>query len=266
MRLVEQSARSLILATLTLMFSQTPPAKTAQAAEPALAFDFGRTIECRDVTPEDFAQRYPDRRIVECSLRLSAYLVSGDVAEVEAIRVEISDVDKRLRVHDFAPRTKLESQFTGEIEWTKTTEKSHTLGGSLGGAVPLCVGGLPAQVTPSISGGTGGKETVTESQKRIAPQQVVVASGTMNEEHGVFFTLRPSPTTSLEGVHELSVQFVVPAYWRGDAVRVACQATGQQKMLWITQQKVWGRKSTAVALYLAGDAQARNAAARLVRQ
>ena len=239
--------------------------QAAGAAEPVLSFDYGRTIECRDVTSADFAERYPDDRVVQCTVKLSVYLVSGDMSEVEAIRVELADSDQRLRVHDFSPQTTLESDFSGDIEWSKTTEKSHSINASLGGEIP-CLGGVKAQVTPTIGGGMGGKEVVKESQKRVAPRQAVIASGTMNEEHGVFFTLRPSPTTSLEGVHELSVQFVVPAYWRGDAVRVACQATGKQKMLWMTQQKVWAQKSSAVALYLEGDAKARSAALRLVRQ
>jgi len=47
---------------------------------------------------------------------------------------------------------------------------------------------------------------------------------------------------------------------------VACQATGQQKVLWMKQSKVWAQKSSAVALYLAGDLAARRAAQRHVRQ
>jgi hypothetical protein len=235
------------------------------AAEPALSFDFARTLECRDVTPPDFAERRPGERIVEAPLRLSVYLEAGAMAEVEAIRIEISDHDQRLRVYDFAPRTRLESEFTADIETTKTTESTHSVSASLGGELPACVGGAIAHLTPTIGGGAGGKEVVTETLKRAAPQRTIVASGTMNEEHGVFFTLRPSPTTSLEGVHDLTVQFIVPATWRGDAVRVTVEARGKQKVLWMNQQKVWAVKSTAVALYPAGDAVARRAAERHVR-
>lgn len=240
-------------------------AAPAEGAETGLAFDFGRTIECRDVTSADFADRYPDERIVEATLRLSVYLTSGAISDVETIRVEIGDVDRRLKVYNFSPGTRLESEFADAIETVKTVESNHSFEVSLGGEVP-CIGGAVANVTPSISGGKGGKEVVTEKQKRVAPQQTVVASGTTNEEHGVFFILRPSPTTSLEGVHELKVQFVVPVTWRGDAIRVAVQAAGNQKVLWMTQQKVLAQKSTAVALYLEGDFAARRAAERLVRQ
>jgi hypothetical protein len=236
-----------------------------QAADPALTFDFSRALECRDVTPAEFAALYPDDRIVEATLRLSVHLTGGAISDVGEIRVEIVDGDSRLRVHDFAPRTRLESEYADAIETTKTVESNHSFSASLGGELP-CLGGGVANVTPTIGGGTGGKEVVTEKVKRVPPMQAVVASGTMNEEHGVFFTLRPSPTGTLEGVHELSVQFAVPATWRGEALRVTVQATGQQKVLWMKQQAVWGYKSTPVALYLAGDAGARRAAMRFVER
>jgi hypothetical protein len=269
MRLLASSATALRGVVLVLSIASASPGiwndSTATAAETGLAFDFGRTIECRDVTPAEFVDRYPDERIIEATLRLSVYLTSGAISDVETIRVEIGDVDRRLKVHNFSPSTRLESEFAAAIETVKTVESSHSFEASLGGEIP-CIGGTAANVTPSISGGKGGKEVVTEKQKRVAPQQAVIASGTTNEEHGVFFILRPSPTTSLEGVHELKVQFIVPVTWRGDAIRVAVQAAGNQKVLWMTQQKVLAEKSTAVALYLEGDFAARRAAERLVRQ
>jgi hypothetical protein len=239
MRLLQPISRRLFAAALCLaltpLFPLSMPGK-AVAEEPALAFDFGRTIACRDVTPPEFLDEFPEERVVECTLRLSVHLTGGAIADVESIRVEISDCDERLRVFSFSPSTRLESEFADDIQTTKTKESSHSFTASLGGELPACVGGVVAHVTPTIGGGAGGKEVVTEKVIRVAPKQAVVASGTMNEEHGVFFTLRPSPTTSLEGVHELAVQFIVPETWRGDAVRVSCLATGQQKVLWMKQQ------------------------------
>jgi hypothetical protein len=249
---------------LLLILASTQAGET-QAAEPVLAFDFGRTIEARDITPPEYADLYPQERIIEARFRMSVRLESGDIADVSEIRIEINDHDGRLRVHDFAPRTRLESEYADAIETTKTVESHKAFTASLGGEIP-CLGGGVANVTPTIGGEVGGKEIVTEKVKRVAPMQAVVASGTINEEHGVFFTLRPSPTGTLEGVHELTVQFVVPAKWRGDAIRITCQASGQQKVLWMKQQAVWGYKSTPVALYLAGDSVARQAAMRFVER
>jgi hypothetical protein len=266
MRLTELASRHLFAVAIVLAATSIGTNHKARADEPRLAFDFGRTLECRDVTPPDFAEAYPDERIVECTLRLSVSLAGGSMDDIQSLRVEIADRDRRLKVFDFSPWTQMESTLAKDIKWTKSVERSHEFGASLGGELPTVIGGAVAHVTPTINGTKGNKETVTETQVRYAPQQVVVASGTIDQEHGVFFTLRQSPLSSLEGVHELTVAFVVPSHWRGDAVQVSCVATGTQKMLWMKQQKVWAEQAGGVALYLAGDGEARRAAERRMRQ
>jgi hypothetical protein len=183
---------------------------------------------------------------------VSAYLISGTIDEVEAITIEIGNSDNRLRVYDFSPHTRLESDCSGDIQTTRTRESSRSLTASLGGEVPGGIGGVVANLKPTINGVTGGKEVVTDTMKRIAPRQVVIVSGTINDEHGVFFTLRSSSVSSLEGLHEFIVQFVVPAGWCSDDLQVNCRATGDQEMLWIKRQKIWAQKSTAVSIILTG--------------
>jgi hypothetical protein len=252
-----------MLLTAAPVFTST---SRATSAEPQLSFDFARTLECRDVTPRDYAAAYPDERIVECTLQLSVSLAGGDIAEVQSLRVEIADDDGRLRVFDFSPSTRLASELADDIERTTTTESNYEIGASLGGELPAVIGEVVAHVTPSVTAGKGGREVITEKKVIAAPKHVVVASGTVNQAHGVYFTLRASPQSTLEGMHEFTVAFVVPANWRSDAVRVRCIAVGEQKVLWVKQQKVWAEQSAGVALYLAGDAQARRAAQQRVRQ
>jgi hypothetical protein len=245
---------------LLLMASQG----VAIAGGPQLAFDFSRVAECVDVSSEAKEQLYAGEKLVELKLRVSVHLLSGKISDVEEVRIELGDVDNRLRVHGFSPGTELTSNYSDDIEWTRTTEDSKDLGASLGGELPTPIGGLIANVTPSISAGTSNREKITEKQLRVAPKFAVVASGTIAQGHGVFFKLRSSPQTSLEGTHEFAVRFVVPAKWRGDAIRVCCQATGTEKVLWMTQQKTWAHNCGGVAIYLAGDAKARQAAIQFV--
>jgi hypothetical protein len=234
----------------------------ALAAGPQIAFDFGRIAECVDVTPAESDALYPGEKIVELKLRVSVHLLAGNINDVEEVRIEIGDGDNRMRVHSFSPGTQLTSHWSQDIEWCRTTEESTNLGASLGGELPTPVGGLIAHVTPTISGGMTNGEKITEKQVRVAPKYAVVASGTISQEHGVFFKLRSSPQTSLEGTHEFTVRFIVPENWRGEGVRVCCQATGTEKVLWMKQQTTWAHNCSGVALYLAGDAKARQAAIR----
>ena len=128
------------------------------------------------------------------------------------------------------------------------------------------LGDVVASVTPSVSGGLHNREVVTDTEYRIAPKHTVVASGTIGQEHGVFFKLRSSPLSTLEGTHELAVQFVVPSAWRADTVRVCCTATGQDKVLWMEQEATWARVCSPVAIYLAGDLKARRAAEKFAQR
>ncbi len=234
----------------------------ALAESPSLAFDFGRTAECAEVTSGDGNEVFPDEKIIELKLRVSLHLLSGSMDDVQEVRIEISDRDGRMRVRSFSPITRLESDLSEDIRWTKTTESAKSFGASLGARAPVPLGEVVGHVTPSVNSGLSRRDVVTETQKRVAPKHVVVASGTIDQEHGVFFKLRGSPQTSLEGVHALSVRFVVPENWRGDVVRVRCRATGKEKFLWFQQQATWATIRAPVVLYLAGDSEARKAAQR----
>jgi hypothetical protein len=234
------------------------------AAAPQLAFDFGRVMECVDVTPEDMSELYPGEKIIELRMRVSLHLLSGKIDDVEEVRIEIGDRKGHMRVHNFSPGTTLQNHQGNDIEWSRTTEHSNTLGATLGGQLPAPVGKMIANVTPSVSGGRSNREVVTEKQTRLAPKVAVIASGTIGQERGVFFKLRNSPQSTLEGTHEVTVQFRVPEKWRGESIRVCCQATGKEKVLWMRQQATWGHICAPVALYMAGDTKARQAAIQFI--
>ncbi len=238
----------------------------AVAASPSLAFDFGNTAECREILTDDADQLYPNDKLVELKLRVSVHLLAGKIDDVEEIRIEIGDCDNRIRVESFLPNTRLESDFSEDVKVTKTVEHGKSLGASLGGESPVPLGDVVAHVLPSVNGGLSKREVVVKKLVLRAPQYAVVASGTIGQEHGVFFKLRASPQTTLEGSHELTVRFVVPKNWRGDSLQVCCYATGQEKFLWTKQQATWARTCAPLALYLAGDLEARIAAEQHMSQ
>ena len=103
-------------------------------------------------------------------------------------------------------------------------------------------------MSPSINAGISGGEVATERMNRLPPKHAVVVSGTSSEGRGVFFKLKRSSQTSLEGVHELSVTFVAPANWQGGEVHVGCSADGRRKVLWMKQAATVGQSAGAVRL------------------
>jgi hypothetical protein len=217
-------------------------------AAPGVEFDIARSVECRDVTPRERALQYPGQRLIEVALSVSTRFNEVSRNDVDEIDIEVSGTTAGLLVHDFAPVTQLASDITREIETTKTTKHARSLEGTLGGTLPIPGAEAAAHLTPSISGGLSGCETATEKINRLPPKDVVVVSGTCDEGRGVFFKLKRTTQTSLEGVHELAVTFVAPRSWPRPAIQVKCDALGQRKMLWMKQSATLGEADRYVQL------------------
>jgi hypothetical protein len=221
-------------------------------AAPYVEFDFARSAECRDVTPPERVAQVPTYRFVELVLPVSVRFRGLAPQDVEELDIEINGAAAGLRVIDFSPATQLTSDFTRQIETTTTRQRARSLDGTLGGGLPVPVSGLVAHVSPSINAGISGSETATEKMNRLPPKHAIVVSGTSSEGRGAFFKLKRSSQTSLEGVHELRVTFVVPADWQGGAVRVGCSARGKKRLLLLKHDATLGRAAGDVRLSMIG--------------
>jgi hypothetical protein len=227
-------------------------ASTTALAKPHVEFDFARAAECRDVTPTERARRYPQQRLIEVVLPVSVRFHGVAMEDVEELDIEISGSAAGLQVFDFSPDTQLASDVERTIETTTTVKKARSLDATLGGQLPVPYAEVIAHVAPSINAGISRGETATEKLNRLPPKYAVVVSGTSSAGRGVFFKLKRSSQTSLEGVHEFVVQFIAPANWRGGKLLVGCSARGTRKMLWLDQEATLGRAGSEVQLYVAG--------------
>lgn len=248
------------------------PFDEACAAGPKVGFDLGYAVECRDVTQQAFAMLHPDEKVIEANLRLSVRLERGEETDVEQLLFEITSPAERLRVIDFLPKTQLEVESQDGVEVTKTTETIHSLGGSLGTNLAVTArdvknNGLTlTQAMPAVNANTTHRNQTQETSKKIPPGKVVIASGTQNNEHGVFFKLKRSAVTPFEGVKTISFRFVVPSDWRGDWVVLSAEARGRVKRYFFKSVESCGQAKAFIGLYLAGDAAAERAAMELAEQ
>lgn len=232
---------------------------TTADARPQVEFDFARTIEARDVTPPQRADAHPHQRLIEVALPVSVRFRGVGPDDVDELDIEINGAAAGLQVLDFAPDTQLASDIENTIESTLTVKKSRSLDGSLGGTLPIVGADAVAHLTPSINAGVSRGEIATEKVNRLPPKYAVVVSGTSASGRGVFFKLKRSTQTSLEGAHELTVTFVAPADFEAGKLLVGCTARGSRKMLWLDQTAVLGGTVSEVKLYLAGSAASRAA-------
>lgn len=234
---------SAIAAAVPLVLNQTSRACAAE-----VAFDLPASIECRDVTPPGFAAS-DTLKVIEGKLRISARIVDGSESEIVDFMYVISNPERRIRFQDFLPNTTLESAVADDqIEVKDATEKASTASADVHVAYKiLSLGGALSQST---------KDSEANCYRQIAPKELVVASGTTDREHGVFFRLRPSRAASLEGVKEFSFLATVPKAWRGDLCTISCRARVKHASFWSESVVTSGERNVEVGLYLAGDREA----------
>ncbi len=228
---------------------------SSRAAE--IAFDLPESIECRDVTPPGFAAA-EYLKVVEGKMRISARVLEGSESEIVDFMYLIRSPEKRLRFQDYLPNTTLESAVADDqIEVKESTEKASTAGADVHVVYKLlAIGGTLNQTS---------KDSDANCYRQIAPKELVVASGTTDREHGVFFRLRPSRAASLEGAKEFSFLATVPKQWRGDVCTISCRARVKKDSFWSNSVVPSGDRQVEVGLYMAGDAEAASLAEELRR-
>lgn len=224
---------------------------------PRVQFDVPRTVVARESTGPI------GRRLVTIELPVSMVVARGEVDRVEEVVISIDGAAAGLTVSDYAPATTLTTEFAGDIEVRTSSESDKHLSGSLGGILPN-PGGAVAQLTPSISAGTAGRETETETVKRLAPKEAIVVAGAFNRRQGVLYKFRPSSQTTLEGERRLSITFMAPEAWQGGELTVRCIARGEQRVLFVKQQKTWGSAEEPVEVRLASQPAERQTVAKPV--
>jgi hypothetical protein len=244
----------LVAASLLVAANSVPPL-AGDAAR--IIFDLPLTVECRDVSPTDFAEAHPTLKVIEAKFRISARIVAGAESDVVDFLYIIASPDKKMRFQDYLPNTALESAVADDqIEITDTTENAKA--GEIGAQVGYQgVGG-------GLSRTKSSKKTHANHYKQIAPRALVVASGTTDHQHGIFFKLKPSRTASLEGAKDFTFLAIVPKLWRGGWCTISCGARAKSKSFFARSEIVpAGVAQSQVGLYLVGDAEASDLAEQL---
>lgn len=212
---------------------------------PEVAFDVPATLVCRDVTTDAFRADYPGERLVEVEAPVSLLLYHGEVSKLEDVVITIDGADAGLRVHDYWPRTELASEHAEPIEVKRTESIDKSIGASLGGTLTGDVA-----LTPTISGGATKIDSTSHRENRLPPKQAVIVSGATGGRSGVYYKLRRSSQSTLEGERTFKVTFAAPRDWEGGSIRVHCLARGEKKWLFVEQRRVWNEMARPVELRL----------------
>ena len=226
----------------------------AAAGEPTVRFDVMRVISCRDVTPAEFAEKEPQSKFVRAVFEVSS-LVHGNEAELAENCYQITVPHRRLQIADYEPRTTGASPYAGNVVVEKRTEAADSLAFSMAGGWKYL-----AQVTGK--GDSTSKDASVVKFEMLPPVESVAASGTLQRGSAVYFKLRRTRQSLLEGSKQFAVTFRAPQAWRADYVHIHCEATRMTspQVLSAPEVVVCGQGNYLVALYLEGDEESRSVA------
>ncbi len=230
-----------------------------QAKQPAsVRFDASRAVPCRVVAPSRPGAVDIGNKLIEARFRVSILVDEGRSENVEDVVVLIEGPHCRLRVIDFSPKTEMANAVEGEVQTTRTTEKTATAGAQIGGGAFPPLYGL---ASATLSGSQ--HNVVAQTFKELPSKCLVLASGTTDGEHGVFFKIKGAPQVPLEGAKEFICTLEVPSNWRGDWCLLSCQARSRNERN--KKFECCGREEIFVGLYLADDEHGQDVARRLDR-
>jgi hypothetical protein len=220
---------------------------------PFLDFDVPFTIGCRSLSIKEHA-RDGAFDLIEVVIPISARLRAGTERDLKQCVYTLIDpaVPETLVVTDWLPRTELKSDYAKPIQFS--SERLGKIGIS-----------LAAHYVIGASGDASGQLKSGVVYEMLPPQETVLASGTVQYGHGVFFKLKPSTQTTLEGKKSFSAIFAVPRGWRGGCLKLDCEALGLDRGIVsnLDREVPGGVATFYLALYLVGDDQAETLAQRV---
>ena len=232
----------------------TVAASTAQAVTPCVHFDVTDVVTCRPVTQEQFQGDHPGEMLIEATFEVSSLVRLGSEGNLSQFLYVIESPQRTLLVHDYAPKTQLVTEVAGNVGIQKNTEKSSNLGINASFNTDLLA-------SASANASTGQKRSTNLKYELLPPKQLLAASGTIARRTAVYFKLKPSAQTSMDGARKFSVIFRVDDNWRGDYVRVRCAAYDRS----MSDKPICGSSDFLVGLHLVGDETARQTVAALSR-
>jgi hypothetical protein len=220
-------------------------ATSARAAAPMVEFDVAEAVSCRFVAATDGSQPRAGKTVVEVVFEISTRLLAGKEEDLKHVNYEIVSPEQSLKVLSFLPSTTMICETAdGIIQFEEHRAPAE---------LQIEYAGSQAKLRAPLRTPTDTKVSI----KKLAPKSLLMASGTIQRAHGVYFRLHPSPQESLQRSHQFVCYFEVPETFRADYVQIVCNAvTGDRSLASV------GFAKFNVGLYLEGDAEAKLAVER----
>ena len=223
-----------------------------------VAFDVNQVAAARNSDSIGLMNQMIDSKLVDIQLDVSALFTPGDAAVVTEYTVRVVSRHEEVQVADFSPRTEMHSDIFGTMQVSTNQDRVRE-------AAIRGMGGYPG--VGSAQGYAFYHDTNQENVQyaRKPALEMVSAAGTLERRRGVYFKVRQSSQTTLEGARPFRVVFEVPNSWRADLLDVTIEAAGFEHS-GAKRARILSSERFVVAVYLENDDHAARVARNYVRQ
>ena len=223
-----------------------------------VAFDVNQVAAARNTGSVGLLNQMIDSKLVDVQLDVSALFTPGDAAVITEYTVRVISRHEEVQVSDFSPRTEMQSDVLGTMQVSTNQDRVRE-------AAIRGMGAYPG--VGSAQGYASYHDTNQENvhYARKPALEMASAAGTLERRRGVYFKVRQSSQTTLEGARPLRIVFEVPNSWRADLLDVTIEAAGFEHA-GAKRLRVLSSEQFVVAVYLENDDHAARVARNYVRQ
>ena len=230
-------------------------------ASSAVQFDVQTIAPAVNVVSDIVPRQMPESRLVQVKLEVSTIVPSEFQGSFEEAMLKIVTRQPSVQIADYWPRTEMYSPVITPITVAEDYDRMRQA--SIQGA-----GGYPG------FGAAQGQASFHDNLRRDVQyeqrpsMQLLTAAGTIDRRSGVYFKLRSTPQSVLEGSRSFVLTLEVPLTWRGDVLEFQAIAYGQKnsESNHHHHRKVLGQERFLVAIYADGDSEAAERAMAFVHQ
>lgn len=242
----------LTLAISTAFSFSGVPANCLQAND-VVEFDVPAIGQCGELESDANGSK-----LISLNIPVSVLVKDPQNIEFEQLLIAVYWSGGANLVHDYAPQTSLISDIDGNISIQKQSDRNNSIGLEGTGGYKLLAG-----VNGQLNLGNSKRESTSYQLK--PEQHLLAASGPIKRGTGVYYKFRASTQTTLEGSHQLDLQFQVPASWRTGILRVDCQVSGHKNNFSGFDSSFQESAEFNMALCMADDIDAFESAANLIQ-
>lgn len=204
-------------------------------------------------------RQMPSSRLVQVKLDVSTIVPPEFQGTMEEAMIKFVTRQPSVQIADYWPRTEMYSSISTPVSVAEDYDRVRQ-------ASIQAAGGYPG--VGSAHGQAYFHDNIHRDvqYQEQPPMSLLTAAGTIDRRSGVYFKLRSSPQTVLEGSRTFVLTLEVPVQWRGDVLEFQALAYGKKNSDSNQTRKLLGQERFLVALFSEGDQEAAECAMNFVNQ